>query len=168
MCFNAWECLVQSNSLFDHHLFFSLRRCLHELECVTGVHLFCLLQMFTMHSSILLAHMGWLARVWMCTGVYLPACISVCLGVKAQTTGHGLSQTGWARNVLTSPHALPVHSYSSRFLLKSGLYTHMHTPTCILVHARMEVIFVKSTAWVWWPWPIHCLVMVTCLSNTQM
>lgn len=56
-----------------------------------------------------------------------PASGSVCLGVKGtSTTGHRLSQTGWARDVLTSPHALPVHSYSSSFLLKSGLYTHIH------------------------------------------
>lgn len=69
----------------------------------------------------------------MCTGVYLSVCFSVCLGLKGTTTGHGLSQTGWARDVLTSPHTLPVHSYSSSFLLKSVLCTHMRTPTHILV-----------------------------------
>lgn len=146
MCLNPCKCLAQSKSLFDLHLLFSLRRCMHVLECVTGVHLFCLLHVFTMHSSILSAHMGWLARVWMCTGVYLSVCVCVCLGLKGTTTGHGLSQTGWARDVLTSPHTLPVLSYSSSFLLKSGLYAHMraHTHTYsmhILIHSNIYQIY---------------------------
>lgn len=62
--------------------------------------------------------------------MYQRGCPCVCLGVKGTSTGHGLSQTGWARDVLTSPHALPVHSYSSSFffffLLKSELHTHFH------------------------------------------
>lgn len=44
---------AQSGTSFDQHFLFSSRKCLHELKCVTGVHLFCLLHVFTMYSTIL-------------------------------------------------------------------------------------------------------------------
>lgn len=89
-------------------------------------------------------------------------CVSVCLylcvkKLRAQTTGHRPSQTGWARNVLTSPHTLPVHSYSSSFLLKSGLYT----PIRILhtMHALMELQLSNQQPGCG-SLKLHCFVMI--------
>lgn len=106
-----------------------------RIECVTGVHLFCLLHVFSVHAGILLAHMGWLSEVWTCIGV------CVCLGVKGTTTGHGLSQTGWARNVLTSPHTLPEQSYSSSFFCLYQARTHSQTHT----HSHMVCMHLART-----------------------
>lgn len=115
---------AQNGTSFDHHFLFSSRRCLHELECVTGVHLFCLLHAFTMLLHHTVSTYGMIIQ-----SANVNRCVSVCLylcvkKLRAQTTGHRPSQTGWARNVLTSPHTLPVHSYSSSFFCLNQDCTH--------------------------------------------
>lgn len=113
-----------------------------------------------------------------CASTCICICVSVCLGVKGTTTGHGQSQTGRARDVLTSPHALPVHSHSSSFLLKYGLYTHIqihtdtHThsyPYTVCMHLCTAVMHSSFLTLL----PV-CgsfdprLVIFTCLSHAQM